>query len=288
MTRPGRISSRDLESLSAYLDGQLSRAEAASMETRLRDDAALREALDGLRQTKAALASLPVLRPPRSFTLTPEMAGIRPRRRAYPALRLATAIATVAFLAVSGLDALSRSLGGVAFGPAAPAPAAEQLMMEAPSESDEGVEAERSAMLAPTETPIARELYGEDALWATPPPPAEETFPFGVGGGLPQPTLPPTPLGIGGGPAGTPVLGAAALPSSTSTPTPTPTATPTPTPTLTPSPIPSPTMEPSALAFNRVEAERQPALSLVQWIELLLAGTVVVFAVLSLWARREP
>jgi hypothetical protein len=47
-------------------------------------------------------------------------------------------------------------------------------------------------------------------------------------------------------------------------------------------------MEPSALAFNRVEAERQPALSLVQWIELLLAGTVVVFAVLSLWARREP
>jgi hypothetical protein len=34
------------------------------------------------------------------------------------------------------------------------------------------------------------------------------------------------------------------------------------------------------------EAEAPTALSLFQWIELLLAGAVVVFAVLSLWVRR--
>src|SRR3972149_6961149 len=103
MSGPSRLSTRDLERLSATLDGQLAPGEAAGLEARLQDDSALRETLEGLRQTKAALRSLPSLRPPRSFTLTPQMVGIRPRRPAYPALRLATAIATVAFMIVTGL-----------------------------------------------------------------------------------------------------------------------------------------------------------------------------------------
>src|SRR3990170_569135 len=85
MSGPSRLSTRDLERLSAYLDGQLAPGEAAGLEARLQDDSALRETLEGLRQTKAALRSLPSLRPPRSFTLTPQMVGTRPRLPPSPA-----------------------------------------------------------------------------------------------------------------------------------------------------------------------------------------------------------
>jgi hypothetical protein len=293
MTGLGRISSRDLERLSAYLDGQLSRAEVARLEARLRDEALLREALDGLRQAKAALASLPSLRPPRNFTLTREMAGVRPQRRAYPALRLATAIATVAFLAVSGLDVLSRGAGRFAPGASAPAPAAEELLQAAEPAADEGEALERSALLAPTETSPSLEVFAEGILQATATPPAEaplgETLPYGVGGGAPEATLPGTPMGIGGGPPeGTPAPAAAAIPSPTSTPTSTPTPTTSPSPS--PTPLPAPTEDAGALAqieqARAAEAETPTALSLFQRIELLLAGAVVVFAVLSLWVRR--
>jgi hypothetical protein len=289
MTGLGRISSRDLERLSAYLDGQLPRAEVARLEGRLRDEASLREALDGLRQSKAALGSLPMLRPPRNFMLTPAMAGIRPQRHAYPALRLATAIATVAFLAVSGLDVLSRGGGRFSLGAAAPAPAAQELLQVEEPAAEESEPLERSALLAPTEAAPSLEVFAEDMLQttATPPPeaPPGETLPYGVGGGAPE----GTPMGIGGGPPeGTPAPAAAAIPSPTPTPTSTPTPTTTPSPS--PTPLPAPTEEAGAMAqveeARAAEAEAPTALSLFQWIELLLAGAVVVFAVLSLWVRR--
>jgi anti-sigma factor RsiW len=267
MTGPDRRSARDLERLSAYLDGQLPPGEKAALEARLGREAGLSETLDGLRQARAALRSLPPLRPPRNFTLTPEMAGVRPRRGGYPALRLATALATMAFLVVSGIDVVSRISFNFALGAAAPAPA-EPFLPEAQPQSEvpaeeEGAQVERSA--AAEASTLAPQPFAQDALGPTATPPAEEP---------PSETL---PLGVGGGaPEGTPALAMPAAPTATPTLTPEPTPTPSPIPTITPSPAPA------------AEAARTGGFGLVQWVELLLGGAVVAFAVLSLWVRREP
>lgn len=109
MTRQGHISSRDLERLSAYLDGTLSAREAASLEVRLQDDLVLRQELAELRETIRLVGSLPMARSPRNFTLTPEMVGIRERPRVYPVMQFATALATFIFLAMVGVDLLTSS-----------------------------------------------------------------------------------------------------------------------------------------------------------------------------------
>ena len=87
-------SPQDFERLSAYLDHQLSPKEKAGLEARLAHDAELETALDEMRQTVRALRSLPVVKPPRNFTLSPQQAGVRaPSRPVFGALRLATAVA---------------------------------------------------------------------------------------------------------------------------------------------------------------------------------------------------
>ncbi len=81
---------RDRERLSAYLDGQLSPRQRARLEARLEREAALRQALEELRQTRAWLQRLPARRAPRNFVLTPQMAGLRPPLpRLTPVLRWA-------------------------------------------------------------------------------------------------------------------------------------------------------------------------------------------------------
>ena len=67
-------SPQDLDRLSAYLDNALSAPEKARLEARLEKDAELQDALAGLRQTAAALRSLPALKPPRNFTLSARQA----------------------------------------------------------------------------------------------------------------------------------------------------------------------------------------------------------------------
>jgi hypothetical protein len=69
------ISKRDWETISAYLDGQLSRPKQARLESRLQKDFQLQVALGELRNTRDVLRSAPRLRAPRNFMLTPEMAG---------------------------------------------------------------------------------------------------------------------------------------------------------------------------------------------------------------------
>jgi len=91
-----QTSFRDVEKLSAYLDGQLSTAEMARLESRLASDPALAAALEAIRQSRSILRRLPQRRAPRNFTLTPKMAGLRaPTPRAVPTLRFATILATV-------------------------------------------------------------------------------------------------------------------------------------------------------------------------------------------------
>lgn len=69
------ISKRDWETISAYLDGQLSQREQVRFESRLYSDRQLQVALDDLRRTHQALRGAPKLRAPRNFLLTPEIAG---------------------------------------------------------------------------------------------------------------------------------------------------------------------------------------------------------------------
>lgn len=129
MTRQSQISRRDLEKLSSYLDGVLSARETARLEARLHEDPVLQHALDELRETINLLETLPEAKVPRNFTLTPEMVGMKERPRAYPVMRLATALATLAFLVVVGVDAISSTMFLRAAAPAAK----EQIAMEAPS-----------------------------------------------------------------------------------------------------------------------------------------------------------
>ena len=87
---------RDVEMLSAYLDGQLSQIDSSRVETRIKADVGLRSAYDDLRQTRSLLRRLPARRAPRNFTLTPKLAGIKPPLpRAFPFLRLASTVAAV-------------------------------------------------------------------------------------------------------------------------------------------------------------------------------------------------
>ena len=69
------ISNRDWETVSAYLDGQLSGRKLIRFETRLSQDSELRIALDELHQTRQVLRNTPSLRIPRNFLLNPQMVG---------------------------------------------------------------------------------------------------------------------------------------------------------------------------------------------------------------------
>ncbi len=99
---------RDIELLSAYLDGRLNPSEAARLEKRLSADVSLRGTLEDLRQTRGLLRKLPQRRAPRDFRLTPKMAGVRPPEpRSYPVFRFATALAAFLFVAAVALNAFT-------------------------------------------------------------------------------------------------------------------------------------------------------------------------------------
>jgi hypothetical protein len=117
---------RDIERLSAHLDGKLSRADAARLERRLVSDRELAAALADLRQSRAVLRRTPQRRAPRNFTLTPKMAGIRPPvPRAVPALSWASAVAMLFFACTLG----TNLIGQFSFGSAAPMMAAAPVGM---------------------------------------------------------------------------------------------------------------------------------------------------------------
>lgn len=98
---------RDVEQLSAYLDGQLPPADAKRLEARLVEDADLHHALDELRTTRGVIRRLPLRRAPRSFVLRPSMRRLAaPVPIGFPVLRLASAGATFLFLITIGVNAL--------------------------------------------------------------------------------------------------------------------------------------------------------------------------------------
>lgn len=108
---------RDMEQLSAYLDGQLSPSKKTRLEKRIRSDRAFAAALEEIRETRALLRQMPRVRVPRNFTLTTKMAGIRPPvPRLVPAFSWASAAATLLFIFTLG----ANLVGKISFGGAAP------------------------------------------------------------------------------------------------------------------------------------------------------------------------
>ena len=167
MTTP---SFRDVEQLSASLDGQLSQAEKTRLEARSQLDPALAATLADLRQARAILRRTPKRRLPRNFTLTSKMAGIRPPvPRAVPMFSWASAVAMLLFVCTLGTNLLGR----LSFGAAAP------LMASAPSGMGGGVGGERGDV-ASTQAP----LTSENAILGTPTPGVQTYL-------APQPTLAP-------------------------------------------------------------------------------------------------
>lgn len=100
----------DDELLSAWLDGQLSRAERDAVEAAIAADPAARAQATDLRATVALLRGLPQPAPRRTFILTPEQgAAIRPARvtwitRLFPAVSAASAVAAVLCIALVAGD----------------------------------------------------------------------------------------------------------------------------------------------------------------------------------------
>lgn len=102
---------RDIELLSAYLDGQLRESDSARLEIRLKTDPELASALNDLHATRALLRKLPARKAPRNFTLTRKMVGQNPPLpRSYPLFKLATVVATLSFFFTFGINFVGTQL----------------------------------------------------------------------------------------------------------------------------------------------------------------------------------
>lgn len=151
-----KISPREWEAISAYLDGQLAPHERTRLEARLEQDRELSLALEEMRRVRVMLRSQPKLRAPRNFTLTPQMVGKvnkRPAPRAYFGLSLASALATVLLVLVligdffTGAPTVETALNYPLNTPTY-SEAAETLKAAPPGMEDVASQAER-AMTAP-------------------------------------------------------------------------------------------------------------------------------------------
>jgi anti-sigma factor RsiW len=151
---------RDLELLSVYLDGQLNPSDSARLESRLASDEGLRTALDDLRSTRSLLRQLPSRRAPRNFTLTPQMAGIKPPTpRVVPVFRFATALATFLFVisfVINGLISLSAPSYATAQMPSAVGAAAPMAAAQEAAPAATQAPALPFAPIAPTEASSPR------------------------------------------------------------------------------------------------------------------------------------
>jgi hypothetical protein len=119
-----------LEALSAYLDGRLEGPEKAALEALLNKEEGLRRELEELRSVRDSLRALPMLKPPRSLSLTHDLVGQTARKTAAFTPRrmaLGSALVSLALAVVLAADLFSRG----AFRSAAPAPQA--LMANAPA-----------------------------------------------------------------------------------------------------------------------------------------------------------
>ena len=87
---------RNLEAISAYLDGELTGSDRARIEKLLQEDDSLQNWYEDLRRTRSLLRSAPTLRAPRNYYLTPDMVGQAERfNRAFPIFRFVSVFAAL-------------------------------------------------------------------------------------------------------------------------------------------------------------------------------------------------
>ncbi len=153
-----QLSQRDLEQISAFLDGSLDQRAGAQIEQRLKVEPELARALKQFEATRSMLRQAPQRRVPRPFTLTPQMVGQATPRRGWNSYGLVSAAASLllvlVFLGDFSMNGLPIQFGGAA--PAADAAAETFLMQEAP---EDGGEAEE---FLPVEEPLAEDLANAD------------------------------------------------------------------------------------------------------------------------------
>lgn len=240
---------REIENLSAYLDGQLDSKESAKLESRLKSDPELESALQDLRSARGILHALPQRKARRNFTLTRQMVGLKPPLpRSYPLIRFATVFASILFLLSFTATALSP-LAGFG-GAAAPAPA---FGMGGGCEDCEGAPAQEAA--AATEAPATEEAFAaEMAPAATEAPPAEDLAPASA---------------VTESPEILPTEGARVAES---------------TPSLK-DPAPEPSAEESAPeTANQPGAESEPPASSINWTAFFLG--IALFGAMILWVMK--
>ena len=160
---------RDIELLSAYLDGELKPSELAKMESRLKSDPELESEMKSMRATRTLLRKLPSRKAPRNFTLTRKMVGQNPPLpRTYPVFRWATIAATLLFFFSIGINSFSTQMasqqvafgiGGSGGGGDAESFAEQAPAMEAPAAEEPAAPAPAEELVAPTEP----ETYADSA-----------------------------------------------------------------------------------------------------------------------------
>lgn len=147
---------RDIEQLSAYLDGQLSPSDSTRLESRISADPELASVLSDLRAARSILRKLPARKAPRNFTLTRKMVGLKPPLpRTFSFFRLSTAFATFLLMLTFAANSVIPRIG---FGAAAPM-AAQEAYGIGGGGSGGGCEEPclPPALAAATEAPVATE-----------------------------------------------------------------------------------------------------------------------------------
>jgi hypothetical protein len=153
-----QLTQRDLEQISAYLDGRLDQRAIAQMEQRLNAEPELARVVKQFEATRGLLQRAPQRRVPRPFTLTPQMIGQVAARRSWNRYSLVSAAASLllvfALLGDFSVNGVPVQFGATA--PAADAAADTFMMQEAPADGYEAEESQRS------EEPHAEDLANAD------------------------------------------------------------------------------------------------------------------------------
>ena len=228
-----QLSPRDIEQLSAYLDGALRPRQRAALEKRLHTHYTLRKTYEEMHKTRLLLRSAPRLRAPHNFTLTPQLVRA-PLQTRLPALFGTVSAFSSALLILFVIGSLL--IGNIGAPASSPEALAVSINATVEVESEAAEEAFTQAVEADTK-PADAGLLGAES--------PEETGRFSVtetSTALPELTdtpVPPSGSGIS-------ITGETELPSEPATPEVNPTLMPPtaepPAPTATPaeiSPIPT-------------------------------------------------
>jgi hypothetical protein len=180
--------SRLRDQLSAYIDGELDASAAKRLERHMAECGRCSQELEQLRATVAALQGLPAVQLPRSFTLSPERAALR------PPLPIASPLAFGARIAAAGVAAalaivLVVDLGDFGGDGVTQEATAPQMMPSETNEDGAATAAGEEAEIAANDT---SSMFDAETDQVEEPPPADgglEETP--VATPSPMPTVPP-------------------------------------------------------------------------------------------------